>query len=721
MSRLLIFAGRCGGCLAAVVLMVLATGPVMGAESKGERMSYGEASQFLSHRTLVLDLGDGHGGHMAVCPQWQGRVMTSTCDGPAGPSFGFVNREFIEAGQPNPHFANYGGEDRLWLSPEGGPFSLWFKPGVEQKLANWYTPPALNEGGFEVLRTPPQSPSLIMSRRMYLQNASGTPFDLTATREVRMLKRADLVGLFGEPAVAAMTGPGVKMVGYETINMIRNEGPPMTKLTGLVSIWVLGMLNAGPENVVIVPYRPGEEASLGPVVKSDYFGPVPPDRLKITPQAILFRADGHYRAKLGTSQKRARNVLGSIDFAGGVLTLVQFTMSDDPTRQDYMNNAWQVPQPKPYVGDVANTYNDGPPEPGKKGLGPFYEIESLSPARALGTGQSLAHHHRTLHIQADPATLARLAKEILGVDLATVRREMSVENALRGVPQPEKKDSSQFAERHGGRSLQTGATSPPILRIWPGKAPGEKGDIGPEKVEPTPPNEVKPITRLTNVSDPTITVHRPPKETANGAAVVICPGGGYSILATNLEGDEVADWLNSIGVTGIVLKYRVPARKDQPKHLAPLQDAQRAMSLVRSLAAQWGINPGRIGILGFSAGGHLAAAASTNFDRRQYEAVDGVDAISCRPDFAVLVYPAYLTSGDHLSPEIRVDGKSPPTFFAMAADDHISVEGSIAMFLALRRAKVPASFTFTPPADTASACGPPRTPVAPGPNGARSG
>ncbi len=671
MSKLLVLAGRCGR-LAAVVLVVLATGSVMGAEAKGDNMSYGEACQFLSKQTTLLELSDSRGGRVAVCPQWQGRVMTSTCDGPAGLSFGFINREFIEAGQPNPHFANYGGEDRMWLSPEGGQFSLWFKPGAEQKLANWYTPPALNDGAYQVF-SPPHSPTLRMSRQMHFGNASGTPFDLIATRDVRLLERADLAGLFGEPAVAAMTGPGVKMVGYETVNTITNQGPPMTKPKGLVSIWMLGMLNAGPQNVVIVPYRPGVETDLGPVVKSDYFGPVPPERLKITPQAILFRADGRYRAKLGTSQKRARNVLGSIDFAGGVLTLVQFTMSDDPTRQDYLNNMWQVPQAKPFVGDVANTYNDGPPEPGKKGLGNFYEIESLSPARALATGESLVHHHRTLHIQADPATLARLAKEILGVDLATVRKQML--------------GPSGTGKR--GQTPLISSSDPFSVWIWPGKAPGEKGDIGPEKLEPTPPNEVKPITRLANVSDPTITVHRPPNGTANGAAVVICPGGGYHILATNLEGDEVADWLNSIGVAGIVLKYRVPTRKDDPKHLAPLQDAQRAVSLVRSHAAQWGINPERIGILGFSAGGHLAAVASTNFDRRPYEPIDGVDAISCRPDFAVLVYSAYLTSGDHLSPEIRVDGKTPPTFFALAADDGIA-ECSIAMFTALRRAKVPA-------------------------------
>ena len=229
------------------------------------------------------------------------------------------------------------------------------------------------------------------------------------------------------------------------------------------------------------------------------------------------------------------------------------------------------------------------------------------------------------------------------------------------------------------------AEKPVVLDVWPGKAPGEKGDIGEEKV--LPPQGGKPVRRLTNVTRPTIAVYRPQKNT--GTAVLICPGGAYNILAMDLEGEEVAAWLNSIGVTGIVLKYRVPARKDQPRYLAPLQDAQRAMSLVRARAKDWGVDPGRIGILGFSAGGHLSAATSTNHDRRQYEPVDEVDKTSCRPDFTVLVYPAYLTAKDGLAPEIRVSGQTPPTFFAHAGDDRISPENSIAMFLALKRAGVP--------------------------------
>lgn len=229
------------------------------------------------------------------------------------------------------------------------------------------------------------------------------------------------------------------------------------------------------------------------------------------------------------------------------------------------------------------------------------------------------------------------------------------------------------------------AAEPITLDVWPGAAPGEKGDIGEEKWNEPSKTENPPIKRLTNVSKPTIAVYRPEKNDT-GAAVVICPGGGYSILAMSHEGEDVAAWLNSLGVTGIVLKYRVPARKDQPRWLAPLQDSQRAMSLVRSKAKEWGIDPKRIGVLGFSAGGHLAAATATNFDERKYEAIDAVDQASCRPDFAVLIYPAYLATDGKLSPEIRVTSKTPPIFFAHAHDDRISPENSIQMYLELKKA-----------------------------------
>jgi len=236
----------------------------------------------------------------------------------------------------------------------------------------------------------------------------------------------------------------------------------------------------------------------------------------------------------------------------------------------------------------------------------------------------------------------------------------------------------------------SGTDKPLVLDVWPGKAPGETGEIGEEEFQDPKPEDKKPIKRLANVTKPTLTVYRPGKEKDTGAAVMICPGGGYTILAWDLEGEEVAEWLNSIGVTGILLKYRVPTRADLPRHLPPLQDAQRALSLVRSKAAEWGIDPNRIGMLGFSAGGHLTAAASTNFDKRSYESIDDIDRLSCRPDFGVLIYPGGIVEKGELTPEIRVSKETPPLFFAHANDDPVTPENSAVVYLALKRAGVSA-------------------------------
>ena len=250
-------------------------------------------------------------------------------------------------------------------------------------------------------------------------------------------------------------------------------------------------------------------------------------------------------------------------------------------------------------------------------------------------------------------------------------------------------------------TLQAGDISKPI-ELWPAAAPGEKGDIGEEK-DISKPNEGlvagKPLIRLGNVSKPTLTIYKPSADKDTGAAVLVCPGGGYSILALDLEGTEVCEWLNSIGVTGILLKYRVPSRAGLEKHTAALQDAQRAMGLVRHRAGVFGIDPARIGILGFSAGGHLSAAASVLYDQRAYPKVDESDSVSCRPDFTVLVYPAYLTvkeAGDKISPELKLNEQTPPTFIVMAADDGVRVETALFYTLALKNAKVPVELHIYP-------------------------
>jgi acetyl esterase/lipase len=240
------------------------------------------------------------------------------------------------------------------------------------------------------------------------------------------------------------------------------------------------------------------------------------------------------------------------------------------------------------------------------------------------------------------------------------------------------------------------------VRLWPGTAAGETADIGEERDTTKATDNLvggRKLIRLGNVSVPTLTVYRPAKEKDTGAAVLVFPGGGYNILALDLEGSEVCEWLSSIGVTGVLVKYRVPARAGQPRWAAPLQDAQRAVGMVRQRAKDLGIDPKRIGVLGFSAGGHLAAAVSTNFERRTYEPIDEADALSCRPDFTLLIYPAYLTvekEGDKVSPELAVTHETPATFLVQTEDDGVRVETSLFYYAALRKARVPAEMHLYP-------------------------
>jgi acetyl esterase/lipase len=266
-----------------------------------------------------------------------------------------------------------------------------------------------------------------------------------------------------------------------------------------------------------------------------------------------------------------------------------------------------------------------------------------------------------------------------------------------------------------------------VIDLWPQEAPGEKGPLGEEK-DITKPSDGsvagKPVIRLGNVSKPTITVYSPAPEKDTGTAVVVCPGGGYHILAMDLEGTEICQWLNSIGVTGVLLKYRVPKREGLEKHTAALQDAQRAMGLVRGRAKEFRINPQAIGVLGFSAGGHLAALASNAYEERSYPAVDEADRVSCRPDFAVLIYPAYLTikeENDKIAPEFKLTAQTPPTFITMTQDDPIRVETALFYALGLKNAKVPVELHVYPSGGHGYGLRPSTNLVRPGPNGRKTG
>ncbi|OPZ66746.1 MAG: hypothetical protein BWY83_02814 [bacterium ADurb.Bin478] len=364
---------------------------------------------FLHKYTSVILLSSADSSaQVAVTPDLQGRVMTSTATGASGRSYGWINRELIASGIPNRHINAFGGEDRFWLGPEGGQYSLYFAKGDPFDLQHWYTPRPFNEEGFIVLRQNPSS--VAFSKRMSIRNYADFVFTLELQRTVRLLSRAEL-----EERVRIELPAGLAVVGFESENTITNIGErAWEKETGLVSIWILGMFTPSPTTVIAVPYVAGPEAALGPVVVSDYFGAVPPDRLQIKDHAVFFKGDGLYRSKIGMPRNRVKPVLGSYDSALGVLTLVLFTLPEEA--RDYVNSQWRITD-HPYAGDVANSYNDGPASPGAKPMGPFYELESSSPAAALAPNESCTHRHTTLHFCGDRTQLDQISLAVLGVSL----------------------------------------------------------------------------------------------------------------------------------------------------------------------------------------------------------------------------------------------------------------------------------------------------------------
>jgi len=367
---------------------------------------------FLKQHSQVVVLSDESGqAQVAVNPDLQGRVMTSTAGGESGTSFGWINRELVASKQNNVHMNAFGGEDRFWLGPEGGQFSIFFKKDAPFNLDNWFTPPPINEGGYDVAFQ--DKGRILFKKTMRLVNYSGTEFDLELNREVRLLSPKQVL------ALGISVPPDMRAVAYQSDNKITNTGPKAwTKETGLLSIWILGMFNPSPETTIVVPFKAGPEADLGSVVNDSYFGKVPADRLVAKDGVLFFSGDGKYRSKIGLSPKRVKPFAGSYDAASRVLTIVHLTIPEGAT--DYVNSMWEI-QKNPFGGDVVNSYNDGPASPGAKPLGPFYELESSSPAGPLKPGDALSHVHTTMHFQGEEKALDEIAKQVLGVGIEEIK------------------------------------------------------------------------------------------------------------------------------------------------------------------------------------------------------------------------------------------------------------------------------------------------------------
>jgi len=365
---------------------------------------------FLKKYTDVIELKSGNSA-LAIAPSWQGRVMTSTSEGPHGFSFGWINRELIASGKALPHINPYGGEERLWLGPEGGQYSIFFKKGDEFTYENWQTPSFLDTIPFKVITV--TDSSVVFTYEVEIENYHGTIFKLEIERKVALLKAAQIMKETG------IDLSGTNFVAYRSENRLTNNGSDIWKKeSGLLSVWMLGMFNPSPSVTVVIPIRQGNKKELGVQVNDNYFGTISGDRLKISGNNIYFRADGKSRGKIGIPPLRATGTLGSYDFENNILTLLICKLPEGV--RDYVNSAWQI-QDDPYSGDALNSYNDGPLEDGSQ-MGPFYEIETSSPAAALRPGDNIIHSQVTIHITGDKTLLNQVAVRCLGVSLDEIEK-----------------------------------------------------------------------------------------------------------------------------------------------------------------------------------------------------------------------------------------------------------------------------------------------------------
>lgn len=366
--------------------------------------TYGYDREFMKqyHETIELSSED-NASKILLVPDFQGRVMTSTSNGDSGSSFGWINYDLIASGELDDQMNAYGGEDRFWLGPEGGQYSLFFSPGRSFEFDNWKTPAPIDSEPFEIEEVTEKS--VVFKRSMTLINYQNIEFNIGVERKINLLSHSEITRFLGIDIPSGVSG-----VAYESENRIINQGNDVwEEESGLISIWILGMYNPSDESVVFVPYRDT------PQINSNYFGKIPAERFAVKEKMIYLKADGKSRSKIGIPPVNVIPIMGSYDPENRVLTVVQYTFEGD---SNYVNSMWEW-QEHPFRGDVANAYNDGPLSDGSQ-MGPFYELESSSKAAALNPGQNLLHIHRTFHFQGSTEDLDNIIGELFPVNIKEI-------------------------------------------------------------------------------------------------------------------------------------------------------------------------------------------------------------------------------------------------------------------------------------------------------------
>lgn len=378
-------------------------------EKKMAAGTYGYDFRFLKqHTRKTVELKNAQGARVLLSADYQGRVMTSTASGDQGSSFGWINYDLISSGTIKTQFNPVGGEERFWLGPEGGQYALYFKKGHPFVIEHWQVPYCIDTVSYLISKTSDSSVSF--SSSAVLQNYSGTIFSIDIHRTVRLYNKQAI-----EKKLTTTIPADVNFVAYESSNSIKNNGPTgWQKETGLLSIWLLGMMTPTEQTVAIIPFSPGTNSR--DFINDNYFGTIPADRLMVSDSVLFFLCDGKYRSKLGLSPSIARSIAASFDFEKNVLTTIHFPVEIEG---QYVNSKWEQ-QEYPYRGDVVNSYNDGPLAGGGQ-LGPFYELESSSSAKELNPGEEQNYVQLTCHFQGNYSSMRDLTSQLLHVDLDKVK------------------------------------------------------------------------------------------------------------------------------------------------------------------------------------------------------------------------------------------------------------------------------------------------------------
>ena len=379
-------------------------------EMNYEKGTFGYDLNYLSEKdSLILLKSEDGKAQVILSARYQAKVFTSTANGLGGNSHGFVNYKFMDSGIVDEHMNGYGGENRFWLGPEGGQYSVYFAPRTEQVYDNWHTPKPIDIEAWEMTNASATLASF--TKEMEVKNYRGTNLKIEAGRQISLLSKVESSKELGLTLPMEM-----HMVAYSTENTITNRNNfTWNEETGTVCIWMLDMFNPSEAAVTIIPYHTGNDVELGTVVTSDYFGEISAERLVDEEGILFFKTDGKSRGKLGMNARRTKGIAANFDPIGGRLTVVTFSTHPDAT---YLNQEWN-PEKDPLKGDALNAYNDGPLEDGSI-MGPFLELESCSPAAFLEPGETLSHRHTLYHFTGDQSILSPIAEQLLGVSLDKV-------------------------------------------------------------------------------------------------------------------------------------------------------------------------------------------------------------------------------------------------------------------------------------------------------------